>query len=170
MSRVQRLLDNPQLIDDLTTSMNGKRTVDKKPLEQELQRLEKELADIDRKKGKYYRLYEEDILEPKELKAKINELSEIGQRLEQQQVVLRKKTSMNNSVPISPETVKELLTSFSAVFRNISHEKRKQLVHALIQEIAVTADREIGRIALRFNSQQLLTNEEHNTCEQSLAL
>ncbi|WP_088831401.1 hypothetical protein [Paenibacillus tyrfis] len=65
MNRVQRLLDNPKLIDDLTASINGKRTVDTKPLEQELQRLEKELADIDRKKGKYYKLYEEDVLEPR---------------------------------------------------------------------------------------------------------
>lgn len=43
MSRVQRLLDNPRLIDDLTASMNSKHTIDKKPLEQELQRLKKEI-------------------------------------------------------------------------------------------------------------------------------
>lgn len=157
MSRVQRLLDNPQLIDDLTASMNGKRTVDKKPLEQELQRLEKELADIDRKKGKYYKLYEEDMLEPKELKTKINELAENGLRLEQQQTALRKKVTVNNAAPISVEMVKGLLVSFSAIFGNISHEKRKQLVHTLIKEITVTEDRKINCVKLIANMKQAIT-------------
>ncbi len=77
---------------------------------------------------------------------------------------------MSNSAPISSETVKGLLVSFSTIFGNISHEKRKQLVHTLIRKIAVTEDRKIDQITLRFNSQQLLTDEEHSTCEQSLTL
>ncbi|MEK4360719.1 recombinase zinc beta ribbon domain-containing protein [Paenibacillus sp. FSL M7-1455] len=157
-------------LEDLTASINGKRTVDKKPLEQELQRIEKEIADIERKKEKYYRLYEEDMLEPKELKAKINELSEIGQRLEQRQATLRKEISLYSSAPVSSEAVRGLLASFGTIFENISHEKRKQIVHTLIRQITITNDRKIDRIELRLKSQQLLMNEEHGICEQNLAL
>jgi len=125
MSRVQRLLDNPQLIEDLTASINGKRSADKKPLEQELQRLEKELVDTNRKKDKYYNSYEEDVLEPTELKVKINELSETRQRLENQYANLQNNLLMNNSAPISAEMVTELLTSFSTIFENIV---RRQII------------------------------------------
>lgn len=151
MSRVQRLLDNPKLIDDLTASINGKRTVDTKPLEQELQRLEKELADLDRKKDKYYKLYEEDVLEPKELKAKINELLERSQQLGQRYLSIQQQLSIGNVAPVSAEMVKGLLASFRTIFGNISHEKRKQLVHTLIKEITVTEDREIEQIKFNFN-------------------
>lgn len=107
MNRIQRLLDNPQLIEDLTASINGKLTIDKNPLEQELHRLVKELADIDRRRNKYYRLYEEDVLEPKELKTKINELSEIRQRLEQQYVAIQKQLNVKSVSSVSTERVKE---------------------------------------------------------------
>ena len=110
------------------------------------------------------------MLEPKELKAKINELSEIGQQLEQRQAILRKEISMHSSALVSAETVKGLLASFGTIFENISHEKRKQLVHTLIRQITVTADRKIDRIELRLKSQQLPANEENGTSEQSLAL
>lgn len=166
MSRVQRLLESPRLLADLTASINHKRNVDTKPMEQELQRIEKEIADIERKKEKYYRLYEEDMLEPKELKAKINELAEIGQRLEQRQAALRKEVSMYSSAPVSAETIKGLL----AIFENVSNEKRKQLMHTLIRQLTVTTDRKIDRIELRLNSQPLVMNEEHGSFEQSLAL
>jgi len=148
MSRVQRLLDNPKLVDDLVASMNSKRTVDTKPLEQELQRLEKELADIDRKKGKYYRLYEEDVLEPKELKTKINALTETRHRLEQQHSSIQKQLNTNNAAPVSVKVVMGLLVSFSTIFASISHEKRKQLVHVLIREITITEDRKIDKVSL----------------------
>lgn len=170
MNRVQQLLDKTELIDDLTTSINGKRTVDKKPLEQELQRLEKEMADIDHKKGKYYRLYEEDMLEPKELKTKINELSEVGQRLEQQQTTIRKQLNVDNTVLVSAEMVKELLVPFSTIFGNINHEKRKQLVHVLIKEITVTGNREIDRITFYLNTKSLVLNQETSNSEQCLSL
>jgi site-specific DNA recombinase len=111
------------------------------------------------------------VIEQKKLKAKINNLSEIEQRLEQRQVALRKKVSMNNAAPVSAEMVKGLLASLCAIFGNIIHEKRKQLVHTLIKEITVTEDRKIDQIALRFMDQQLLINEEeHGECEQHLAL
>jgi len=55
-----------------------------------------------------YKLYEEDMLEPKELKSKINRLSEIGERLEQQNAALHKKVGMNNTASISVEMVKGL--------------------------------------------------------------
>jgi len=61
--------------------------------------------------------------------------------LEQRQTALLKNFSMNNSSPISAEMIKGLLASFSAIFGDISHEKRKQLVHALIkEEITITED------------------------------
>lgn len=141
MSRVQRLLDNPMLIDDLTATMNGKQKIDKKPMEEELQRLEKEMTNIDRKKDKYYRLYEEDVLEPTELKTKINGLLEIRQQMEQQHFAIQKQLNVERSTPVTTKMFNRLLASFISIFKDISHEKRKQLIHALIKEIRVSKEK-----------------------------
>ncbi|WP_341280233.1 recombinase family protein [Paenibacillus sp. FSL H8-0537] len=158
MNRVQRLLENPKLINDLTASMNGKRAINKKPLEQELQRLERELTDTNRIKDKYYKLYEEDVLEPIDLKVKINGLSETRLRLEQRHAVIQKQLIMENTSPVSAEMVRGLLASFNTIFGKISHENRKQLVHTLIKEISVTQDRKINRIILRVGMSNTLAS------------
>lgn len=46
--------------------------------------MEKELADVDRKKEKYFKLFEKDTLEPDKLKSKIIGLTEARHQLEQQ--------------------------------------------------------------------------------------
>lgn len=148
MNRVQRLLSNPKLIDDLTASMNGKRNIDTKPIQEELQHVEKDLADIEKKRSKYLKLYEDDILDPQELKAKLNELASQRQGLEERQVLLRKKVDVEAMPAVSKEAVKDLLVKSNTIFGNIIHDRRKQLVHTLIKEITVTEDRKIEQIIL----------------------
>lgn len=169
MSRVQRLLDEPQLIKDVTSSMNSK---DKEPLEQKLQRLEKELADVDRKKEKYFKLFESDTLAPDELKSKISELTETRLRLDKQISSIQRQISANNVDPVPVESVIGLLASFSAIFKNITHEKRKKLVHTLIKEITVTADRQIDKITLCLRNQSGIapSNDDAQISMQHLIL
>jgi len=42
--------------------MNNKQNVDKTPLEAELTLVDKELVEVDRKKNKYFKLFEDDVL------------------------------------------------------------------------------------------------------------
>ncbi len=151
MERVQRLLSQPSLITDLTMAINRKRLIDTKPLEQEKSHLNKQIADIDRKKDKYYALYENDMLDPQELKSKLEGLSDMRLQLDTRIAEIAGMLKSTESEPIPETMVIELIHTFSMIFNNISNEKRKQLVHSLIQQITINDDRKIGQVELKFD-------------------
>ncbi|RNB86873.1 hypothetical protein EDM56_14215 [Brevibacillus fluminis] len=64
----------------MARELGQRQEVDKEPLEQELKHVDKELADLKRKKKKYFVLYENDELKADDLTIPVRELSETEQR------------------------------------------------------------------------------------------
>jgi site-specific DNA recombinase len=161
LTRIERIVKVPQLIDDVTKSINQKRLTVTKPLENELKHLTNEISEIERKKNKYFKLYEDDILDPQELKTKIQELTDTHQKLSQRKAEIEYQLKGDNSTPIPMELVNKLLTSFNTLFHKLTSEKKKQLVHAIIKQITITEDRKIDKIELKFDNivQQFLNKK-----------
>lgn len=160
ITRLQNMLTVPKLIKDVTSTINKKRQSQIKPLEIELQQVSKELSEIDRKKNKYFKLYEEDIINPQELKARIEEITKTYGTLLQRKSNIAMQLNEHDSTPISEQVIKALLDNFVTLFNKFTHEQRKQLVHAIIKQITITPDRKIDKIELKFDNiaRQLLAS------------
>jgi site-specific DNA recombinase len=153
LTRLQNILSHPQLVDDVCTSMSKKLSIDKTPLKEELRLVDKELADIDRKKEKYFKLFEDDLLKSQSLKEKLTDIDKSKQQLQKRKVELESQLSGSNSdKTVSEEVVRGILSEFMQLFDKLSNEKRKQLVHAVIKRITVTEDRKIDTIELKFDN------------------
>lgn len=159
MSRIQKTLMYPQLIDDVTNSINRKRCVNKEPLEIELKHVNNELAEIKRRKGKYFRLYEDDIMDTQLLKSRLAEIAETENLLFKKKTEIEGQLGDNGTTPVPATLIKKMLGDFIRLFDKLSNEQRKQLVHSIIKRITITGDRNIDIIELMFNKTKILSTE-----------
>lgn len=152
MARIEKIVSQPQITEDVAKELGQRQEVDKDPLEQELKHLDKELADIKRKMGKYMGLYENDMLEVEILKERLEELKEQEQRLKLRKAEIESQLHSGDAAPIPFEVLKGMLREFRNVFKRADHGKRKQLVHAMISEISITKERKIDLVQWKFDS------------------
>lgn len=151
LGRIEKIVSQPQITEDVARELGQRQEVDKEPLEQELKHLDKELADIKRKMGKHMELYENDMLEVEILKERLHELRELEQRLQVRKAEIESMLYAGDAAPIPFEVLKGMLREFRNVFKLADHGKRKQLVHAMIKAITVTDERKIDKIQWHFD-------------------
>ncbi|MED1743199.1 recombinase family protein [Brevibacillus borstelensis] len=151
LARIEKIVSQPQITEDVVKELGQRQEVDKEPLEQELKHLDKELADTKRKMGKYMELYENDMLEVEILKVRLQELREQEQRLSVRKAKIENQLKSGDAAPIPFEVLKGMLREFRNVFKRADHKKRKQLVHSMIKEITVNSDRKIDNILWNFD-------------------
>lgn len=152
LARIEKIVNQPQITEDVARELGQRQEVDKEPLEQELKHLDKQLAEFKRKMNKYMGLYENDMLEVEILKARLQELREQEQRLSARKAEIECQLQSGEAAPIPFEVLKGMLREFRNVFKRADHAKRKQLVHAMIKEITVTVDRKIDSVEWRFDA------------------
>ncbi|MFD0682296.1 MULTISPECIES: hypothetical protein [unclassified Paenibacillus] len=140
--------------------------MDKSPLEAKLKLVDKELADIDRKKDKYFKLFEDDVLTSQSLREKLVSIDESKGQLQQRKTEIESQLSDSTANQnVSAVIVRSIVGEFVQLFDKLSNEKQKQLVHAVIKRITVTGGRKIDKLELTFDKlvQQTLHNLELET-------
>ncbi|MBE0339589.1 hypothetical protein E0698_25040 [Paenibacillus sp. 23TSA30-6] len=141
-------MNQPQLIEDVMNRLNGKQKVDKGALIDELKQIDKEISDLARKKSKYFKLYEEDMLEVHLLKERVGELAEQETVLLKQRVDIEDVLKNEGGNPVNLDQIRGMLGEFTGLFDQMSNERKKQLVHAIIKRVTVASDRKIREIQL----------------------
>ncbi|MNH85410.1 DNA-invertase hin [compost metagenome] len=149
LARIQKLVNQPQLIEAVTRSVHSKKLVDREQLEAEAKHIAKDLADIERRKSKSFQLFEDDLLDSKALIGRMNELTKRENELLRKKKGLETKLSDNQADPVDYVHIRDVLGEFARLFKQISNDRRKQMVHSLIKNITVTQDRKID--AINFN-------------------
>ncbi|WP_192513266.1 hypothetical protein [Paenibacillus sp. 23TSA30-6] len=148
LRRIQEFVNQPQLIEDVMNRLNGKQKVDKGALIDELKQIDKEISDLARKKSKYFKLYEEDMLEVHLLKERVGELAEQETVLLKQRVDIEDVLKNEGGNPVNLDQIRGMLGEFTGLFDQMSNERKKQLVHAIIKRVTVASDRKIREIQL----------------------
>ncbi|WP_436664022.1 recombinase family protein [Alicyclobacillus acidoterrestris] len=151
LSYIERLINNPRLIEDVAHGVNRKRTGDIEPLQQELKQLTSELAKVQHRIDKYFKLYEDDMLPPQELKNRVAELTKKQQAMAQRRSEVERLLGIDTSNMINIETVERMLLEFGILFERQSLQRKKQLIHTLIKQVTITPDRTIDKIELHLN-------------------
>lgn len=152
LARIQTLVNQPQLIEDVCNSINRKKNIDKSPLEADLKVIIKELVDINRKKDKYFKLFDDDGISGQSLKEKLTSIDENEQHLQKRKKDIEHLLSDKNiDESVSVDAMRSVLGEFIKLFSKLNNEQQKLLVHAVIRRITVTGDRKIDKIELKFD-------------------
>jgi site-specific DNA recombinase len=95
MSRLKQILLHPQLVDDVFTSLTQKKNVNTINFEDDLKFVDKELDNINHKREKYFKLFEEDLLPGQLLRDKLISIDENKAKLQKRKAELEDQLTDN---------------------------------------------------------------------------
>lgn len=140
------------MIKSIVRNINKERIKRVDPSKSELERIDKELENIDKKKRKIFEAYEDDIITREEFLTRKDELNQRAKVLQESKEPLLVTLADDVSEEISYEFIKSVLDNFSKLLNSKeSREQKKKLLHMIISKITINELREVDSINLTIN-------------------
>jgi site-specific DNA recombinase len=161
-NKINEVLYDKPILEDLVININKKSKEIIKPLENQLSHIEKELRTLEIKKSKVFELYEDGIINKLDLAERLKETSQkVDAKLLKKENIQRQ-LNQNTSGPIDFTVVGELMSKFNNILKEASVEKKKLVLNLIVQKINVNPDRTVKSIILNFDqkTKRYLINEE----------
>lgn len=140
------------MIKSIVRNINKERIKSVDLSKSELERIDKELENIDKKKRKIFEAYEDDIITREEFLTRKYELNQRAKVLQESKEPLLVALAYDVSEEISYEFIKSVLDNFSKLLNSKeSREHKKKLLHRIISKITINELREVDSINLTIN-------------------
>nr|WP_312094220.1 recombinase family protein [Niallia sp.] len=149
--KIQFSLLNESILGDIVNNINEKRKSTIKPLEDQMQQIEKEICAYDNKKSKWFELFEDSMISKEDLSQRLASISEEIQNKVKLKESIQTKLRLNNSEPVDYQVVKKLINNFNEIIRNATYDKKKTILNMVVERITVNKEREIESIILHFD-------------------
>lgn len=148
--QVGHFLSNPVLVQDIVEHANSKQRERIIPLQLELERMEKDLEQLQQRRQKYLVLFEQDGMEQRDLVERLRELKDQIQALMQkkQGIIEEIETQERELVPLP--TIMAALNQWKKVLRVASPEQKNSLLRVLVDQITINAQRELESVTVDF--------------------
>ena len=151
-NKLSSVLSNDEMIKSIVRNINKERIKRVDPSKSELERIDKELENIDKKKRKIFEAYEDDIITREEFLTRKDELNQRAKVLQESKEPLLVALADDVSEEISYEFIKSILDNFSRLLNSKeSREQKKKLLHMIISKITINDLREVDSINLTIN-------------------
>ena len=151
-NKLSSVLSNDEMIKSIVRNINKERIKRVDPSKSELERIDKELENIDKKKRKIFEAYEDDIITREEFLTRKDELNQRAKVLQESKEPLLVTLADDVSEEISYEFIKSVLDNFSKLLNSKeSREQKKKLLHMIISKITINDLREVDSINLTIN-------------------
>ena len=148
--KLSEFTSNEKLIKQVVSNINKGNKQRLAPSQHELNRLEKSLGEIQRKKVKAQEMYEDDLVTKEEFLNRMKELTEEEEKLKVAMYSCKEIIQDGVSEPIPYQVVQQVLGDFEKVIKACeTQEQRKRLLHMLIDKITIDANRDIESIQLK---------------------
>ena len=150
-NRLSEIISKDDVLKDIVSTLNEKRKNEIKPLEAELRYTEKRIEEFSSKHEKYFKLFEDDIIDSdalnKRMKILQDELEEYSKRKEE----ILEKLAENDSQEIPFQFVKDVLSDFHSLLDKSPHDQKKMLLQLILSKITITDRKQIDTIELHFD-------------------
>ena len=134
------------------TSINKEIVKRVEPSKSELEKINKEIENIDKKKRKIFDAYEDDIITREEFLTRKDELNQRAKVLQESKEPLLAALADDVNEEISYEFIKSVLNNFSKLLNSKeSREQKKKLLHMIISKITINELRDVDSINLTIN-------------------
>jgi site-specific DNA recombinase len=164
-SKLSKVICNDKVLKDIVTSLNKKRKNTIKPLQEELRYVGKRIEEFSTKREKYFKLYEDDVLDKYMLVTRLNELQSEVDRYARRKIEIELELQGNDSQEIHFDLVKSVLTDFQSLLTATSPEQKKSLLQLIITQITIKDRKSIDTIELHFDDKiiKYFLNSDNDT-------
>ncbi|MFD2368891.1 recombinase family protein [Brevibacillus sp. GCM10020057] len=148
--QVGHFLSNPVLVQDIVEHANSKQRERIIPLQLELERIEKDLEQLQQRRQKYLVLFEQDGMEQRDLVERLRELKDQIQALMQkkQEIIQEIEAQERELVPLP--TILAALNQWKKVLSVASPDQKNSLLRVLVDQITINAQRELESVTIDF--------------------
>lgn len=161
-NKINEVLYDKSILEDLVININKKSKEIIKPLENQLNHIEREIRALEIKKSKVFELYEDGIISKQDLAERLKETAQKTDNELQKKENIQRQLNKSTSDPIDYKIIEELMSKFNNILMESSVEKKKLVLNLIVQKIKVNPDRTVKSIILNFDqkTKRHLVNEE----------
>ena len=152
LNKIMELINNKPILRKVVDNINRNKSSKLQPTIDELDIIITEINKLNCKKSKSIELFEDGILDKKDLSIRVNTINEDIEKLKYREEELRREIQLAEGDPIPFEIVNNVMDKFKEEFLNMStSEQRKQLIHLLVTQITINEKREVDSIEIQIN-------------------
>lgn len=151
-NRLRNVLSDERILIDVVKKMNEKRQNTIKPLEHKLNQIDKSLSDLENRKNRVFELFEESIIDKQTLSNRLSKTSDEMSDLILNREEILDKLKSHTSEKIEFKVVKHLMHTFNGLLETSDFDKKKTLLHLVINKIIVKDRKNVQSIILQFNN------------------
>ncbi|TBL77414.1 recombinase family protein [Paenibacillus thalictri] len=140
---VRKLVTDTGLLEHVVAAVNSKRNTDRKPLEDERRRLEKEMASFDHRQQRCFELFEDGHIDRKSFVERLNELKEQKAVLQAELKEIEEKLSDPLTESVDAERIRSALLQFRKLLQTAPIKQQRRLLRGLFDKITLPPDRNI---------------------------
>ncbi|MCT4592941.1 MAG: recombinase family protein [Anaeromicrobium sp.] len=150
-NRLSEVISNDKFLQDIVSTLNEKRRNEIKPLETELRYTEKRIEEFSSKREKYFKLFEDDIIDADALNKRMKALQDELEKYSKIKEDVLEKLTENDSQEISFDFVQMVLSDLHSLLAKAPHDQKKMLLQLILKKITITDRKKIDTIELHFN-------------------
>ncbi|MGU3471881.1 recombinase family protein [Paenibacillus sp. D51F] len=151
--KIRGLITTPRLLQQIAAAVNAKKDADRKPLELERKRLEKELADFENRQQRCFELFEDGHIDQRGFLERLTELKEKQMEMQADINEIQQKLSNRQMEFVQPESIRNALKQFQNMLLTAPMEQQKQLLRSLFDKISLPHDRDISKAVIHGSEQ-----------------
>lgn len=151
-NRIKEVLNTGKVLEDIVLKLNERKSNNIKPLEEQLTILNKNISNLEGRKNKIFDLFEEGLIDKQTLSSRLSTLTTETDNYIKHKTEIEVELNSNTSEIIKLSVVKRLMSKFNHLLETVDYEKKKTLLHLIIEKITVTDRKNLKSIVLHFNS------------------
>lgn len=152
LNKINEVVNYPTILKELVSKVNQHKKKMIKPLQMELDTVNKSLETIQASKQKYLDLYETDLIDQEMFKGRIKELNDEVEKLMLRRDEIEETLQGCDSEEVSFEYVKEVLTNLDVMIQKMSSDEKKVFYQLIIEEVIIK-DKKVQEIKLKIDEQ-----------------
>ena len=149
IDRMKQVVNHPSVLKEIVAATNKKKKESIKPLQNELKSINSLIDDIEGRRNKYLKLYENNLIEQDMIIDRINEIREERDSLLKRKAEIEEELGSNSSQKLDETYLRNVLKKFTQLLSMATFEQQKMLLQLIIKEIKVGLAKLIDCIALQ---------------------
>ncbi len=152
LNRINEVVKHPKILKELVSKVNQHKKKMIKPLQMELEAVNKSLENIQGSRKKYLDLYETDLIDQEMFSGRIKELNDEMEKFILRRNEIEATLQDGDSEELSFEHVKQVLTDLNAMIQNMASDEKKVFYQLIIEEVVIK-DKKVQEIKLKIDEQ-----------------
>ncbi len=149
LKRVEEIVKKPVIINMVTEEIFNMTDNRGEINDKELEKIDNELGRLTILKNKYFKLFENDKVDPVMFADRLDEIREQMEVLKKRKIEVKNDTD-RTCLDITRDEIEEYIKSFDKLLEYISSEEKKELLHNMIKFIELDEEKRITNIELQF--------------------